>query len=107
MYQFLDEESNFGPGVVGSYLGKKRVFNIGAGFNYQEKAMFNLADNKKDTVYNPILLIAIDVFYDAPINREKGTAVNFYGGYFNYNFGPGYIRNIASINPPTTLIAGQ
>jgi len=36
MYQFLDQESNFGPGMAGSYLGKKKVFNIGAGFNYQQ-----------------------------------------------------------------------
>lgn len=107
MYQFLDQESNFGPGVTGTYLGKKRVFNIGAGFVYQDKAMFNLAANRKDTVYNPLVLWCVDVFYDAPLNAEKGTAVSFYGGYFNYNFGPGYFRNIGSMNPANTLIAGQ
>ena len=31
-YNFLDQESNFLPYKVGSYLGAKRVFNIGAGF---------------------------------------------------------------------------
>src|SRR5260221_3955746 len=41
MYQFLDQESNFGPGNAGSYLGKKRIFNIEAGFYYQKKGMFH------------------------------------------------------------------
>jgi hypothetical protein len=31
-YNFLDEESNLLPYKVGTYLGSKRVFNIGAGF---------------------------------------------------------------------------
>jgi hypothetical protein len=31
-YQFLDEESNTLPFKVGSYLGTKKVFNVGAGF---------------------------------------------------------------------------
>ncbi|HXU27809.1 MAG TPA: porin, partial [Bacteroidia bacterium] len=39
MYQFLDEESNFAPSTKGTYLGKKTIFNIGAGFYYQHNAM--------------------------------------------------------------------
>jgi hypothetical protein len=41
MYQFLDEESNLTPYVTGTYLGKKKVFNIGAGFQYQPDAMWH------------------------------------------------------------------
>ncbi|HEY1040861.1 MAG TPA: hypothetical protein VGF30_15705, partial [Bacteroidia bacterium] len=40
MWQFLDKESNQLPYMTGSYLGKKRVFNIGSGFTYQKNAMW-------------------------------------------------------------------
>lgn len=98
MYQFLDQEGNAGPGTVGSYLGKKRVFNIGAGFVSQAKAMWTKTA-ANDTLYHPMNLWAVDLFYDAPVNKEKGTSVNVYGGYFNYDFGPGYIRNVGPMNP--------
>lgn len=111
MYQFFDQESNFGAGTTGTYLGKKKVFNIGAGFKYQDKAMFHYGDTmagyvKKDTVYNPLVIWGVDVYYDAPINKDKGTAVTFYAGYFNYNYGAGYIRNVAPMNPVSGTIAG-
>src|SRR5690606_18927771 len=39
-YQFLDQESNMTPYLAGTYQGKKKVFNIGAGFIYQKDAMW-------------------------------------------------------------------
>jgi hypothetical protein len=96
MYQFLDKESNFGPGTVGSYLGKKRVLNIGAGIVYQGKAMWSKAQT--DTVYHDMKLWAIDIFYDAPVG-VRGSSLTVYGGYFNYDFGKGYLRNVAPMNP--------
>ena len=86
MYQFLDQESNFGSGMPGSYLGKKRVFNLGAGFNYQKNAMFRYSNvATKDTVSEDMKLFAADVFYDVPLNKEKGTAYNLYACYSHYN----------------------
>ncbi len=38
-YQFLDQESNALPYRVGTYLGTKKVFNIGAGFFNQSNAI--------------------------------------------------------------------
>ena len=43
------------------------------------------------------------VFYDAPVNTEKGTALNAYVGYFNYDFGPGYLRYNGIMNPASTV----
>jgi hypothetical protein len=43
-------------------------------------------------------LWAIDVYYDAPINKEKGNAITFYGGFFNMNYGPNYYRNLGVMN---------
>jgi hypothetical protein len=105
-YQFLDQESNLLPYAVGTYLGKKKVFNIGGGFVYQPNAMWH--KDGTDTVQTPLFLLALDVFYDAPLNTEKGTAISFYGGYFNYDFGPGYIRSNNAMNPAAggTIKAG-
>lgn len=100
MYQFLDQESNFGPANAGSYLGKKRVFNIGAGFNYQKDAMFHYGDAvAKDTIKQAIQLFSVDAFYDAPINTEKGTAVSLYASLSNYNYGYNFIKVTGPDNP--------
>jgi len=100
MYQFLDQESNFGPGTTGSYLGKKRVFNIGAGFYTQSNAMFrHSTPTATDTIKQDLKLFAIDVFYDAPLNKEKGTALSLYSCFSNYNYGTNFIKVTGPDNP--------
>jgi hypothetical protein len=117
MYQFLDQESNLTPGTVGSYLGQKRVFNVGAGFRYQQNAMWHGDYTQggataatqtlsiKDTARTAMFLWNIDVFYDAPINKDKGTAITVYAAYSNYGFGQNYIRNNNPLNPATGVAA--
>lgn len=100
-YQFLDEEANTIPYATGSYLGKKRVFNIGAGFLYQKDAMWHLADNATDTVSTALKLFNVDVFYDAPLNKEKMNAITFYASGQYSDYGKGYYRNIGPMNPMT------
>lgn len=100
MYQFLDQENNLGPATVGSYLGKKRVFNIGAGFNFQKNAMFRYGTAAlKDTIKQDMKLFAVDVYYDAPLNKEKGTAFSLYASYSNYNYGTNFIKVTGPDNP--------
>ncbi len=100
MYQFLDQESNFSPGTVGSYLGKKKVFNIGAGFYYQKNAMFHYSNVvTKDTVNQNLKLFALDVFYDTPLNKEKGTALSLYSCFSSYNYGTNFIKVTGADNP--------
>lgn len=96
-YQFKDQESNLIPYSAGTYLGKKTVFNVGAGIIYQKDAMWhkNVAN---DTITSDMLHLAADVFYDAPIGT-KGEAVSFYGNFTHYDFGHNYIRNTAPMNP--------
>lgn len=99
-YQFLDEESNLTPYITGTYLGQKRVFNLGAGFINQNNAMWHLAgDNNQDTVRTAMTLLAADMFYDAPINKDQGTAITAYAAFSHYDLGPGYIRNVGEMNP--------
>ncbi|TDQ18594.1 hypothetical protein DFQ04_0397 [Algoriphagus boseongensis] len=98
-WQFLDKESNQIPYMTGTYLGKKRVFNIGGGFSTQDHAV-----EYRESASGPVLQQAskqwgLDVFYDAPLNESKGTALTAYAAYISYDFGPNYLRTGGAINP--------
>ena len=96
-YQFLDQESNLLPFKVGSYLGTKKVFNLGAGFYHQADGTRTLVNDK--TSKHDISLFGIDAFTDLPIGNAKNKmAVTAYGVYYNYNFGPNYVRNLGIMN---------
>ncbi|MDF2448011.1 MAG: hypothetical protein K0R26_515 [Bacteroidota bacterium] len=97
MWQFLDKESNLLPYMTGSYLGKKRVLNLGTGFTYQKNAMWH-KNHSLDTIFTPLQQLGLDVFYDCYINKEKQNAVTVYASYLNYDFGPNYIRNAGAMN---------
>ncbi|WP_199879867.1 porin [Arundinibacter roseus] len=100
MYQFLDQESNLLPFTVGSYVGTKRVFNIGAGFYHQSEGTKSLQNGSSKN--HDITLLSADVFADMPIGDKKSNAaVTAYSVYYNYNFGPNYLRNIGIMNVGT------
>lgn len=96
-YQFFDKESNFLPFKVGSYLGTKKMFNLGAGFYTapsSTKTSVNGIEERHATN-----LFAGDVFVDLPIgNKEKKMAVTGYSVFYSYDFGPNYLRNIGIMN---------
>lgn len=96
-YQFKDQESNQTPYLAGTYLGKKSVFNIGAGIIYQKDAMWHI-NEAKDTIQNNMLHWAADVFYDTPIGKN-GEAISLYGNITHSDFGKNYIRNAGVMNP--------
>ncbi len=99
MWQYLDRESNQVPYMNGSYLGKKRVLNLGAGFQYQKNAMV-YRPSVTDTVmrYTPLQQLGIDLFCDYYIDKEKQNAVTAYVSFLNYNFGPNYLRTAGAMN---------
>lgn len=100
-YQFLDTESNLLPFKVGSYLGTKRVFNVGAGFYTAPDA--TRSRNASGTAdKHDIRLLSADVFLDRPIGApEKKMAITLYSVYYNYDFGPNYLRNVGIMNVGT------
>ena len=102
MYQLKDQESNTTPYMVGTYLGKKKVLTIGAGFVSQKNAMWQLAANKIDTVEKNMLQLSGDVFYDVPTSNN-GQALSLYGNYTYFDFGNNYIRNLGVMNPANGL----
>jgi hypothetical protein len=97
-YAFKDEEDNTTPYTVGTYLGKKQVFNIGAGFIQQKDAMW-LTGFSTDTTFHNMVLLGVDVFYDVNLNKGKNDALTVYAAFTNYDFGPNYIRNVGVMNP--------
>src|SRR5690606_9013273 len=101
MYQFKEKEANLLPYTIGTYLGKKRVFNIGAGFVFQKNAMWYKPDSYSDTLYNHLSLFAVDMFYDHPIHPGKGTALSVYSALHINDYGKNYIRNIGVMNRST------
>ncbi|MEO1020956.1 MAG: porin [Bacteroidota bacterium] len=95
-YQFADREADVVPYKVGSYLGTKEVFNIGAGFYHHPEASgiqtLNGLERQDHTHF------AFDVFYDKPLNTQKGTALTALTTLYLYDFGDNYLRNIGIMN---------
>lgn len=106
IYNLLDKENHTTPYMTGTYLGKKKVLNLEAGIIVQNKAMWTQADATADTVYHNMKLWSAAIYYDAPVNSSKGTALSMYAGYFNYDFGPNYLRYNGIMNPASSIVNG-
>jgi len=98
VYHFMEKEAVLTPFRVGSYLGTKRVFNIGAGFYHHPEASGIL--NNLDFERYGQTVWAIDAFLDHPLG-EQGMAVTAYTVLYNYNYGPNYFRTVGIMNLDT------
>lgn len=87
-YSFFDKESTKLPYYVGTYLGKKKVFNLGAGFFAHPNGMFNSNTGAHESVSH----FAADAFLDLPTN---GGGLNAYASYQNFNYGDNYVSRWA------------
>jgi hypothetical protein len=105
IWNFFDKEPHIIPFMPGTYYGKKKVFNVEAGFITQKDATWSSPDTGRSANYHSLNCWSVAVFYDAPLNKEKGTALNAYAGYFNTQYGPGYLRYIGVMNPADGLAA--
>lgn len=88
-YNILDQESNFLPFKVGTYLGSKKIFNIGAGF-FSHPSGSVIMDTNGDYKGEDVSIFAIDAFYDAPL-ADDGSAITAYATYQNNNYGTNYL----------------
>ena len=101
-WQFLEKESNFLPYTVGTYLGSKRIFNIGMGYYYSQQGTVTQIANSQDSPFqrHDIKLFAVDAFVDLPL-KSNNLAVTGYSVFYDYDFGPNYLRNISIMNLDT------
>jgi hypothetical protein len=100
-YQFWDKESNALPFMVGTYLGAKKVLNVGAGFYYHPKATASRATITDSVVTHNQSNLGADIYLDMPLKGTKGMALNVYSSFTAHNFGPKYLRNIGILNQHT------
>jgi hypothetical protein len=104
-YNFFENEGHLTPYMNGTYLGTKKVWNVAVGAVHQSDATWNLQHTDQigsfDTVYNDLKLLSFETFVDLPLNREKRSALNFFAGYFNTDYGKNYLRYNGSLNPGT------
>lgn len=89
-YNFLDQESNFLPYKVGTYLGTKTVFNLGAGFFAHPSGSVS-ADENGILKGEDVGIYAVDAFYDAPFKKDNGSAITAYATYQWNNYGTDYL----------------
>ncbi|HZY80050.1 MAG TPA: hypothetical protein VFE50_11040, partial [Cyclobacteriaceae bacterium] len=99
MWNIFDKEPHTTPYTAGTYLGKRKVLNLEAGVMTQKDATWT--GDATNQTYHDMTLWSVAVFYDAPVNTEKGTALNAYAGYFSTDYGPGYLRYNGQMNPAT------
>lgn len=120
-YNFFEPEANLLPYMQGTYLGTKKVLSIGTGFMYNQDGMFSRSSGSAvqlnsftsatdlfrqvPTTKHDIKLFGADIFYDTPLDTARRTAVTFYGVYYNYDFGPNYVRFVGAENPGYGAVA--
>ncbi len=103
-WMFWDKENNKLPFFVGTYLGAKKVLNVGFGFYSHANASL-YKTTAGDSTYSNQTAIGADVFLDMPLNKTKGTALNLLATYYNFNYGKNYIRNVGILNEHTNGVA--
>lgn len=101
MYQFFEQENTATSFLAGTYLGSKKVFNLGAGIYSTKDAtlaqpevgVFESHDN---------LMYGVDAFLDMPVGaKSKEMALSVYSVFYRYDFGPNYLRTNGIMNPGT------
>ena len=97
-YMFWDKESNVLPYFVGTYLGGKKVFNIGAGWYTHKGATASRASATDSIIEHNQRNLGVDVYLDMPINKKTGTALSLYSVFYNFDFGNNYLRNVGILN---------
>lgn len=97
-WSFFDKESIKLPYRVGTYMGNKKVLNVGLGFFAHPKGMYNTVDLSHEN----LLHLAADVFFDQPLGENN--ALNVYASVINFNYGENYMSRWAGTG---TNIYGQ
>lgn len=87
-YNLWDKESTKLPYAVGSYLGKKKVLGIGAGFFAHPNGMYNTLTDAHEGIFH----FALDAFMDLPVPSGGITA---YASFQNFDYGENYVSRWA------------
>lgn len=98
-YQMWDKESNKLPYKVGTYMGAKKVLNIGAGFFVQPNGALNDVTGEDQNVSH----FAADVFMELP---TKSGALSAYASFMRFNYGENFVGRWAGTGTNVYAHAG-
>ena len=73
---------------MGTYLGTKKVFNVGAGFFFHPSGAVRLESGELQG--EDVAIFAVDAFYDAPLG-ENGAAITGYATFQSNDYGENYL----------------
>lgn len=91
-WQFWEKEDHTFPFYRGTYLGSKRVLNIGLGGLYQPKAMW-YKNGMGDTLFADMGFASLSLYMDLPM-RERYNITLYSSGYFHY-YGKNFLSHVA------------
>lgn len=100
-YQFFDQEDNTLAYTTGSYHGKKKILNIGAGWIHQNDALW-LLSAPGDTTNVNMTLLGADLFTEIPLS-EKRNCISVYTAFTDFQMGKNYLRYLGVMNPSTGI----
>ena len=108
-YQFFNKETTVTSFLPGNNLAVKKVLNIGAGF-YTSKDATQSQPSENTFESHPANIFGADIYSEIPLgNKNKEMGLTFYSVYYNYNYGPNYLRMSGLLNPgtPDQTFTGQ
>ncbi|MDO6431149.1 hypothetical protein Q4E93_11150 [Flavitalea sp. BT771] len=100
-WDIFEQENSLVPYTTGTYVGTRKVLNIGAGYYYSADGTSTQADNTSSSplIKHDIAIWATDLFADIPFGgARKNWAITGYTVYYHDDFGPNYLRNGSIIN---------
>ncbi|MDR4950977.1 porin [Chryseobacterium sp. ES2] len=100
-YQFFNKEITATSFLAGNNLAVKKVLNIGAGFYANKNATLT---QPKENVFEShnASIFGTDIYSEIPVgDKKKEMGLTIYGVFYNYNYGPNYLRTSGIMNPGT------
>jgi hypothetical protein len=85
-YSFLDPEYDYG--YRGTYLGTRKIFTLGAAYDYQADAAYGDYTNREDI--QDYSAWTVDAFFEYPFKHGTWTLS---GAYFDYDLGDAIIKS--------------
>ncbi|SHK57433.1 hypothetical protein [Chryseobacterium polytrichastri] len=104
-YQFFNKEVTSTSFLAGNNLAAKKVLNLGAGF-YTNKDAAQSQPSQNVFESHDVNILGADVYSELPLgDKSKEMGLTLYSVFYNYNYGPNYLR-VSGIMNPGTVDAG-
>lgn len=108
-YQFFNKETTTTAFLPGNYLATKKILNIGTGF-YANKDATQTQPSENVFQSHSANIFGADVYSEIPLgDKKKEMGLTLYSVFYNYNYGPNYLRMSGLLNPgtPDPTFTGQ